>query len=99
MTAIQTSSTRVPRGYRPSSVTTRARRRAADARAPLSLAEAAKVRDLRALRRRTEQAARVMRNETKKLTDRLVARGMTVRDIGALLGISYQRVQQIIKGE
>jgi len=28
-----------------------------------------------------------------------VTQGLTVRDIGELLGISYQRVQQIVKGE
>jgi len=58
-----------------------------------------RVRSLRVLRERTERAAREMHDETRKLTAKLGAQGMTVRDIGELLGISYQRVQQIIKGE
>ena len=58
-----------------------------------------RVRNLRVLRERTERAARLMHDETRKLTATLVAQGLTVRDIGELLGISYQRVQQIIKGE
>ncbi len=57
-----------------------------------------RVRDLRVLRERTERAAREMHDETRKLTTTLVAQGLTVRDIGELLGISYQRVQQIVKG-
>lgn len=95
MTAMQTRAARVPRGLRTSGNPRNTR----TTRVPLSLTEAARVRRLRALRERTEEAARTMRSETKKLTERLVARGLTVRDIGALLGISYQRVQQIIKGE
>jgi hypothetical protein len=58
-----------------------------------------RVRNLRVLRERTERAAREMHDETRKLTATFVAQGLTVRDIGQLLGISYQRVQQIIKGE
>jgi DNA-directed RNA polymerase specialized sigma24 family protein len=58
-----------------------------------------RVRNLRALRERTERAARAMHDETRSLTTTLVAQGLTVRDIGQLLGISYQRVQQIIKGK
>ena len=58
-----------------------------------------RVRNLRVLRERTERAAREMHDETRSLTATLVAQGLTVRDIGELLGISYQRVQQIIKGE
>lgn len=46
-----------------------------------------------------EKAAQEMREETRVLTAELVAQGLTVRDIGELLGISYQRVQLIIKGE
>jgi DNA-directed RNA polymerase specialized sigma subunit len=57
-----------------------------------------RVRRVRVLRERTERAAREMHDETKKLTATLVAQGLTVRDVGQLLGISYQRVQQIIKG-
>ncbi|HSO31459.1 MAG TPA: helix-turn-helix domain-containing protein [Labilithrix sp.] len=71
--------------------------------APLSLVlqhpVGSRVRNLRVLRERTERAAREMHDETRKLTATLVAQGLTVRDIGELLGISYQRVQQIIKGE
>lgn len=58
-----------------------------------------RVRNLRVLRERTERAAQEMRVETRELTAALVTQGLTVRDIGELLGISYQRVQQIIKGE
>ena len=71
--------------------------------APLSIVlehpVGSRVRNLRVLRERTERAARAMHDETRKLTATLVAQGLTVRDIGELLGISYQRVQQIIKGE
>jgi len=59
----------------------------------------ARVRSLRVLRERTERAARAMHDETRDLAITLFAEGLTIRDIGELLGISYQRVQQIIKGD
>ena len=59
----------------------------------------ARVRSLRVLRERTERAAREMHDETRRLAATLAAQGLTVRDIGELLGVSYQRVQQIIRGE
>ena len=65
----------------------------------MSRTEATRVRNLRALRKRTERAARLMHERTRKLTLSLVGRGLTIRDVGALLGISYQRVQQIMKGQ
>ena len=58
-----------------------------------------RVRNLRVLRERTERAARAMHDETRELATTLFAEGLTIRDIGELLGISYQRVQQIIKGD
>ena len=58
-----------------------------------------RVRSLRVLRERTERAAREMHDETRDLAVTLLAEGLTIRDIGELLGISYQRVQQITKGD
>ena len=65
----------------------------------LGSAMGARVKNLRVLRERTERAAREMHDETRRLTASLAAQGLTVRDIGELLGVSYQRVQQIIRGE
>lgn len=71
--------------------------------APLSVilehSVGSRVRNLRVLRDRTERAAREMHDETRDLAVTLFAEGLTVRDIGELLGISYQRVQQIVKGD
>lgn len=64
----------------------------------LSQTDVSRVKDLRALRKRTERAARIMHARTRKLALTLVGRGLTIRNVGALLGISYQRVQQIMKG-
>jgi len=59
----------------------------------------ARVRSLRVLRERTERAAREMHDETRVLATTLFGEGLTIRDIGELLGISYQRVQQIVKSD
>lgn len=90
---MQTTVNSIAQISRDSSARAEARRRA------LSRTEASRIRNLRALRKRTERAARLMHTRTRKLTLTLVARGLTIRDVGALLGISYQRVQQIMKGQ
>lgn len=58
-----------------------------------------RVRDLRQLRSRTERATLKMHEETRSLAIKLVSQGLTLRSVGELLGITYQRVQQILKGE
>lgn len=58
-----------------------------------------RVRDLRQLRSRTERATLKMHEETRSLAVKLVSQGLTLRSVGELLGITYQRVQQILKGE
>ena len=58
-----------------------------------------RVRDLRQLRHRTEVATLKMHEETRSLAVKLVSQGLTLRSVGELLGITYQRVQQILKGE
>ena len=58
-----------------------------------------RVRDLRQLRHRTERATLKMHEETRALAVKLVSQGLTLRSVGELLGITYQRVQQILKGE
>ncbi|MBC8007587.1 MAG: XRE family transcriptional regulator [Prolixibacteraceae bacterium] len=47
----------------------------------------------------TEEAGKVQRNasmETKKAATLLQQEGMTVRDIGVVMGVSYQRISQIL---
>jgi predicted RNase H-like HicB family nuclease len=47
----------------------------------------------------TEEAGKVQRNaslETKKAAALMKEDGMTVRDIGVVMGVSYQRISQIL---
>lgn len=57
-----------------------------------------RVRKLHELRARAEKAAREAQDETQKVAAELVKQGLSVRDVGELLDISHQRVQQLVKG-
>lgn len=47
-------------------------------------------------RQQAEQLAAAAQEEVRRLARDLAARGITVRDVGELLGVSFQRAQQLI---
>lgn len=47
-------------------------------------------------RRRAEDYAAAAQAESKELARELAARGVPVRDVGEVLGVSFQRAQQLI---
>lgn len=47
---------------------------------------------------RSEAVAREAQEETQKVASELVSQGFSVRDVGELLDVSHQRVQQLVKG-
>lgn len=55
----------------------------------------ATTREIRQLRRHAEEMAAAAATRTSEAAAELVARGMSVRDVAALLGISPQRVSQL----
>jgi DNA-binding NarL/FixJ family response regulator len=55
----------------------------------------ATTREVRQLRRRADEIAAEAATRTSEAAVELVARGMSVRDVAALLGISPQRVSQL----
>ncbi len=50
------------------------------------------------LRSQADAARRAAAEESRKAARALKASGLTVRDVGAALGISFQRAHQLIKG-
>jgi hypothetical protein len=56
---------------------------------------AAEVNALAALRDRATNAEREATTKATTLAKRLAAQGITVRDIGAILGVSFQRAHQL----
>jgi predicted RNase H-like HicB family nuclease len=55
----------------------------------------AELRSLREKRDAAERLARESSEATKRVADRLAKAGLSRRDVGELLGVSFQRVQQI----
>lgn len=58
----------------------------------------ATTREIRLLRRQADEMAAAAAARTSEAAAELVARGMSVRDVAALLGISPQRVSQLTAG-
>lgn len=57
-----------------------------------------RIKRLLELRARSEAVAREAQEETQKVATELVSQGFSVRDVGELLDVSHQRVQQLVKG-
>ncbi|OGN82508.1 MAG: hypothetical protein A2X23_05755 [Chloroflexi bacterium GWC2_73_18] len=55
----------------------------------------ARLEEVRALRQEVERMERAAVDATDRLAQVLLERGLTVRDAGRLLGLSYQRVAQV----
>ena len=57
--------------------------------------EAARLKGLRARRKKVEQSVRALADESAEVARRLHREGLSLRDIAELVGTSHQRVQQI----
>lgn len=60
---------------------------------------AAEVADAVAKRTAADDAARVATDATRQIIKRAVDNGLTVRDVGQLLGVSHQYVAQVAKSD
>lgn len=59
----------------------------------------AMLRNVERLREEADAARNSAANESRKVARTLKSSGLTVRDIGATLGVSFQRAQQLISGK
>ncbi len=58
----------------------------------------AELRGLREKRAEAERLQKESQDQTRRVAARLAKTGLSVRDVGELLGVSHQRVQQLVKG-